>query len=372
MPFNGSGTYDPPSPEYPAVAGTLIESADFNTIISDIATGLSNAVTRDGQSPPTANLPMATFRHTGVGAAVLTTDYARALEVQNSSMLWGGNAAGTADALTVNLTPAITAYVTGQNFQFKATATNTGAATLNINSLGAKTIQKNLAALVAGDITNGDIVEVVYDGTNFQMKTGISAAAADVTNAANVTDGGGIGIWKDKSGTTLRFKSLLGTGLATPSSGTNDVTLDVPIASQAEAEAGSINTKAVTPLRVSQEITALVLNRVNSYTKQQGFGVATLTDAATIAWNLNDAQSAQVTLGGNRTLGQPSNIVSGNTYILVVKQDGTGSRTLAFHADYLFPGGTDPTLSTGANAIDVLTFVANGTKLLGVAQLAFA
>lgn len=101
--------------------------------------------------------------------------------------------------------------------------------------------------------------------------------------------------------------------------------------------------------------------------------MTTLTDGSTISWDLSANQVATVTLGGNRTLGAPSNQVAGATYILIVVQDGTGSRTLdTSNAAYLWPGGTEPTLSTGAAAIDVLTFVSNGTKMLGVSQLGFA
>ena len=109
------------------------------------------------------------------------------------------------------------------------------------------------------------------------------------------------------------------------------------------------------------------------YTKTQNFNMTTLTDGSTISWDLSQNQVATVTLEGNRTLDAPSNQVAGSTYILIVVQDGTGSRTLATsNAAFLWPGGTEPTLTTTAAAIDVLTFVSNGSKMLGVAQLAFA
>ena len=53
-------------------------------------------------------------------------------------------------------------------------------------------------------------------------------------------------------------------------------------------------------------------------------------------------------------------------------QDGTGSRTLAYNAIYKWPAGVAPVLSTAANAIDILTFVSDGTNMYGVAQKAFA
>ncbi len=124
-----------------------------------------------------------------------------------------------------------------------------------------------------------------------------------------------------------------------------------------------------TELFGSDQLTALA----REYTKTQNFNMTTLTDGSSISWDLSQNQVATVTLAGNRTLSAPSNQVAGATYILIVVQDGTGSRTLdTSNAAYLWPGGTEPTLSTGAAAIDVLTFVSNGTKMLGVSQLGFA
>jgi len=75
--------------------------------------------------------------------------------------------APTRSPLTYTVAPA--AYVTGDRYCFKAGGTNTGATTLNVNALGAKTVQLAGAALVANDIRSGFFYEVVYDGTNFQI-----------------------------------------------------------------------------------------------------------------------------------------------------------------------------------------------------------
>lgn len=100
------------------------------------------------------------------------------------------------------------------------------------------------------------------------------------------------------------------------------------------------------------------------YTKSQNFDEATLTDAATIAWNLETQQVATVTLGGNRTLGAPSNLTAGLACVLRVVQDGTGSRTLDYHSGYHFVGKAKPTLTTDASAVDILYFYCDGTRLI--------
>lgn len=68
MPFNGSGTYSPPGADFPAVTGTVISSSKYNNVINDVASALTGVVTRDGQSPMTAALPMGGQLITGLGA----------------------------------------------------------------------------------------------------------------------------------------------------------------------------------------------------------------------------------------------------------------------------------------------------------------
>jgi len=110
----------------------------------------------------------------------------------------------------------------------------------------------------------------------------------------------------------------------------------------------------------------------NEYTKTQNFNATVLTDAETIDWDLSSNQVSSITLSGNRTLNAPTNQVDGATYILIVKQDSTGSRTLAFNSVYKFADGNAPILTTTADAVDILTFVSDGTYMYGAAQLAFA
>lgn len=96
--------------------------------------------------------------------------------------------AGTTYGLT--LSPALPAYVTGTQICFLADSTNAGAVTVNVNGLGAKAIVKAAnAALAGGEIQNGAIVWLVYDGTNFQLDTmtQANASAADVVTGTNTT-----------------------------------------------------------------------------------------------------------------------------------------------------------------------------------------
>ena len=85
--------------------------------------------------------------------------------------------------------------------------------------------------------------------------------------------------------------------------------------------------------------------------------IATLTDAATITPDFGANQNFTVTLAGNRTLANPSNMVVGQTGSIFLVQDATGSRTLSFGSSYDFTAGTAPTLSSTAAAVDRIDYI---------------
>lgn len=117
-------------------------------------------------------------------------------------------------------------------------------------------------------------------------------------------------------------------------------------------------------------ITASMFNSNTSFEfpTQLYVAEATLTDGATINWNLETQQVAKVTLGGNRTLAAPTNQQAGAFCALMIIQDGTGSRTLSFNSAYKFNAGTAPTLTTTASAKDLLVFRSDGTNLYEVGR----
>lgn len=84
--------------------------------------------------------------------------------------------------------------------------------------------------------------------------------------------------------------------------------------------------------------------------------LVSLTDAATIAVDMSTFLNATVTLGGNRSLGAPSNTKVGQSGVIYLVQDGTGSRTLSFNSVYKFAFGSDPVLSTAASSVDALHY----------------
>ena len=126
---------------------------------------------------------------------------------------------------------------------------------------------------------------------------------------------------------------------------------------------------SITGLSTSATGTVLTLSDSNILFAKKGyFAEQTLTDGATIDWNLSTQQVAKVTLAGNRTLNAPSNQQAGAFYSLAIIQDGTGSRTLTFNSVYKFTGATAPTLTTTASAKDIIIFKSDGTNLLEVGR----
>jgi len=90
---------------------------------------------------------------------------------------YAGNAGGSANALTLTLNPALTAHTSGLPITFAATAANTGAATVNINGLGAVAVKRlDGSALRVGDIVAGQRCEIVYTGAVYLLSSAVREA----------------------------------------------------------------------------------------------------------------------------------------------------------------------------------------------------
>lgn len=191
MPRNGSGLYVPPPANYPAVSATTITAANRNAIDADLATALTNSIAVNGESVVTADIAFGNNKLTGVKDGTLAKDAANVSQIQNSNAILLASVAGT-DTITASLSPALTAYANGQIFTLIPANSNTGAVTININGLGAKSITKNgSTALVAGDLVAGVEYSLQYDGTRFQKVAGSdyakTGANSDITSLTGLT-----------------------------------------------------------------------------------------------------------------------------------------------------------------------------------------
>ena len=101
-------------------------------------------------------------------------------------------------------------------------------------------------------------------------------------------------------------------------------------------------------------------------------GTVALASAASISTNAAAGNVFTLTLGQNATLSNPSGLAAGASYAWIVKQDAIGSRTLAYGSAFKWPGGVAPTLSTAANATDMIVAVSDGSVLFAVLSPGFA
>lgn len=166
--------------------------ADYHDSEDDnFATGINASLNIAGLNSPTSNISMGNFKLTNAAAGTSATDYATVNQVQTRVVAYAADSVGT-DSYAITLSPALSAYAVGQQFVFAAGTANTGAASLNVNGLGAKTIKKDYNAdLNDGDIAQNQMITVIYDGTNFQMQNPAHGLLNQSLSAIYAADGGG-------------------------------------------------------------------------------------------------------------------------------------------------------------------------------------
>ena len=315
MSYNGSGTFNINSAGQPVVSGTVISSTAFNALTADLGTGLTTALTKDGQTTPTANIPMGTYKITGLGAGTATTDAVRLGQLQNFGINTLITVAGT-DTITGTVSPSLTAYTAGQIFSFVVGTTNTGAVTLNIDGLGAKAVTRTGAiALVAGGMVTGQVALVEYDGTRFQLLD--PNAFTDLLISGALTYGG--------------------VTLTNAVTGTGKMVLDT---------SPTVNNPTVT-------------NYVESVVS-----IGTVTSSSTLSLTNGTVQTATLTASTACTFTMPT-ATAGKSFVLLLKQAAsTGNGTATFTGVKFGTAGA-PTITATAGKMDILTFIADGTNWYG-------
>jgi len=198
-----------------------------------------------------------------------------------------------------------------------------------------------------GSFSDGDTVGMIiaYSGDN--------GAGDGTVTQINAGDG-------------FSFSAITGTGTIAVDGNLQDLDALGVVASDGKmivgTGSGAYAYESGATLRTSIGCPALAA--VNTFTKAQSGSITALSDGSTIAVDLSLNNHFSVTLGGNRALGNPSNIVAGTSGSIFITQDGTGSRTLSYSSYYDFAGGTAPTLTTTASKIDRIDYIARTTTSL--------
>lgn len=187
MAYNGSGVFNR---IYSWIQdrnnGIPIQASRMDTEMDGFATGLTDCITKDGQSTPTANIPFGGFKLVNVGAATLATDAVNAGQIQGGLLTYYVDT-GAADVYVITPAPAISVYAAGQSWLVKITNTNTTTTpTINVNGLGAKTIVlSDSTALTANILAASGVYRFTYDGTNMQV-TGVVATGNVTTTGTQI------------------------------------------------------------------------------------------------------------------------------------------------------------------------------------------
>jgi hypothetical protein len=147
--------------------GTSAQCEGMTPAEGEAVVDLTNDTWRIGDGSRSGGFIMPNFNH---------------IQVQSFQFAVAG---GTSNAITLTISPAPLSYAQPLKLKFRATLTNTGAVTIDVNGLGVRNIQKvsggSITNLSAGDIISGGIYEIVYDGAQFQLMTLTNAGIVNVS-----------------------------------------------------------------------------------------------------------------------------------------------------------------------------------------------
>lgn len=264
-------------------------------------------------------------------------------------------------------------------------------------------VDSAVAAYTTVSISVGDVTLTTNDGSTDQARSAFLEFVGDLTTSINVIVPGvskGYGVRTNfstvSSGATITLKTAAGAGYSIPTSAANGYVFcdgvsvhglnasglglgnaanrdigtgaeNVPDVSIADARYARLSaTNTFTAANTFNGATVSIEASATSFRNQVYGPVVSLTDGTSIAVDMSTSNHFAVTLGGNRTLQNPTNAVAGQVGHIYVYQDGTGSRTLSFGDSYRFAKGAAPTMTTSINSTDLLVFSVRGVSAIDV------
>jgi hypothetical protein len=332
-----------------AAASSATTAGNSATASANSATASANSATTSGNSA-TASANSATASANSATAAAASADAFDDIYLGTKSSDPSTDNDGDALAagmLYFNSTNDILRVYSGSAWQDAAISatglvTLTGTQTLTNKTLTAPKINEDVA--VTSTATELNLLDGSTAGTIANSKAVIYSAAGQV------------------NGTTL---AIAGTAITSTAAELN--LLDNATVTTAEINYSDLATLGTT---AASKVFTADANNLTTVSGAVAYVEDTLTDGATITWNVIDSPVAKVTLAGNRTLSAPSGTtpIAGQFVSLLIIQDGTGGRTITWNAAYEFAADTAPTLTATASLGDLFTFRYNGSKWLEVGR----
>ena len=376
-----------------SAAGTAADDIGTGDGAVTIATSSGN-ITIDAQAGDSDIIFKGTDNTSDITALTLDmSDAGKAIFNAGISIADGGNIGSASDAdaiaiasdgvVTMNQIPVFSAGINVSGGSIAGTLST--AAQANITSLG------TLTALTVDDVAiNGKVMTMTGStddtavftvGTNGTLTvetTDTAAAAANIQITADgtaelagttVTLDSGADIVLDAAGNNVTFKSA-GTSILDFSNSSSDAVITASVQDKDIIFEGDDGGSAVTPLTMDMSAAGKLLLGAGAV----GSTLTDTSNSGSITLDFDTYQNFVLTATGNITLANPSTESVGQSGIIVLIQDGTGSRTLSLGTDYETAGGSGLTISTAASAVDVIPYFvkASGSIQLGAPQLAFA
>ncbi|MAU75316.1 MAG: hypothetical protein CL831_00395 [Crocinitomicaceae bacterium] len=342
------------------IGGSAIPDASFRTSINNVVTSINTVIANTSSALATSIGNSNTLITTVSGALATSIGNSNTNITTNTNAITSINTVigdGTGfvtDSELATVSAALATSIGNTNTVLAATssalATSIGNSNTNITTNASaitsiNTVVANVSAALALSIGNSNsaitsINAVIGDGTGFVTDSELATvSAALATSIANRTSAI-TSINTVLAATSSALATSIGNHLPLTGGTLTGIVSGTDI--YVSAIAIGVNTLLGKDLHIEAAAVA---------------DIVSLTDGANISVDFNAGQNFHLTLAGNRTLDNPTNCVPGQVGSIFIVQDGSGSRTLAYGTSWEFIGGTAPTLTTDAAAVDRLDYI---------------
>ena len=341
-------------------AGTSATTA--TTKAGEAATSATSAASSATSATGSASTATTKASEASTSATAAASSATAAASSATSATSSASSATSSASTATTKASEASTSASTATTKASEAATSATAAATSATSAATSATASATSATAAASSATSAASSLSTFQGQYH------GAASSDPTSGLDAGDlyfNTSTNQLKVYNGSAWQVAAVSASGLLTAANNLSDV-----------ANAGTSRTNL--GLAIGTNVQAFdadnaVTDAAQTFTSGQRGEITALSDGATITPDMNDSNNFSVTLGGNRTLANPSNIAVGQCGSIFIAQDGSGSRTLAFGSYYDFVDGTAPTLTTTASAVDRIDYVVRtSTSIHAVATLAYS